>query len=141
MADASASILSALKEKGYRMTSSRQAILKAVLKASKPFSAWEMHGAVAKKGSSTDKVTVYRELQVLEKEGILQSAKFQDGTKRYCLASHGHHHHLICTNCSDVQDVEMEDDLTLIEKKIQKEKKFTVSQHTLEFYGLCSKCA
>lgn len=137
MADASAPILSALKEKGYRMTSSRQAILKAVLKQKKPFSAWELHALV----KDVDKVTVYRELQVLEKEGVLQGAKFQDGTKRYCLASHGHHHHLICTSCSDVQDVEMEDDLTAIEKKIRKEKKFAVTQHTLEFYGLCNKCA
>ena len=133
-------ILSRLRDKGHRMTSARTVIVQAVLGSKKPFSFLEMHVTLTKKGFGIDKVTVYRELQFLEKEKLLQGVKFQDGTKRYCLASSGHHHHLICTKCSDVQDMKMDHELDTIKKKIRREKSFNIQSHALEFHGLCSRC-
>ncbi len=135
-----AEIIASLRKRGYRITPRRKTIASAVTKTTKPFAALEMYALLKRKGVVVDKVTVYRELQFLEKQGVLQGGKFQDGIKRYCLTSNGHHHHLICTKCSDIQDVEMENDLNSIEKKIQKEKSFKIQSHVLEFYGLCSSC-
>lgn len=135
-------ILDSLKGKGRRMTKARKAIVQVLLKSKKPMGALDLHAALLKKGLETNHVTVYREMAFLEKAGIVQGSKFQDGTKRFCLASSGHHHHLICTKCSDVADVDMPcTDLHAMERQLAKKTDFTVKSHSLEFYGLCSRCA
>lgn len=134
-------IIGSLKAKGHRITKARIAIADLLMKHDAPVSAAEVHMLLKKQGLTTNTVTVYRELAFLESEGHLHGVKFNDGTKRYCLASTGHHHHLVCTGCDAVQDIEMDHDLDAIEKQICKEKAFRVQSHALEFYGLCAKCS
>ena len=133
-------LLSRLKQKGYRLTVGRKAIAKLIAGNLKPFSAAELHGMLKKKGQAVDKVSVYRELSVLAKEGIVRSVNFNDGIQRYELADTDHHHHLVCLKCNAIEDVHMDHDLDGMEKKIAKEKKFKVLEHSLEFYGVCRKC-
>lgn len=134
-------ILGKLKANGHKMTHARRAIVNLLLQQNAPVSALEVHAQLQKRKIDVSNVTVYRELAFLEAEGFLQGAMFNDGVKRYCQAEEGHHHHLICTKCETIQDMEMENDLDSIEKKIRKEKSFKVQSHVLEFYGLCSRCA
>ncbi len=133
-------ILVTLRQRGYRTTQTRRAVISLLLRARQPLGALDIYDALGKRSGGKDKVTVYRELAVLEKEGILQGTQFVDGVKRYCLRSMGHHHHLVCLRCRRIQDVEMEHDLDMLEKKISRDKSFTVQSHTLEFYGLCARC-
>lgn len=134
-------ILSLLKKKGHRMTMARRAIVQMIVQAKKPLSAADFHTLLSKKALHPNVVTVYRELAFLEKEGILRSMKLKDGVKRYCNAAAGHHHHLVCTKCDTVADVDMAcDDLQTVEKQLAKKNNFTVKSHSLEFYGLCSRC-
>jgi Fur family ferric uptake transcriptional regulator len=135
------SIIQKLRAKGHKMTHARKAIVEILLRSKAPVSAADVHSLLQKQKVEASNVTVYRELAFLEVEGFLHSDKFKDGVKRYCQASVGHHHHLVCTECNTVQDVEMENDLDSIEKKIHKEKSFKVKSHSLEFYGLCAQCA
>ena len=123
------------------MTLARKNIVRAALHAKKPFSALEMHAMFLGRGHSIDKVTVYRELAFLEEQGILRGLTFKDAVKRYEIVTDSHRHHLICTRCNKVEDVEMENDLNVLERQIEEEKSFRVRSHSLEFYGLCSRCA
>ncbi len=134
-------ILSLLKKKGHRMTMARQAIARMIVRAKKPLSAADIHSLLSKESSHPNLVTVYRELAFLEKEGVLRSMKLKDGVKRYCNAAKGHHHHLVCTNCDTVKDVDMSCyDLHAVERTLAKKNKFSIKSHSLEFYGLCSNC-
>jgi Fur family ferric uptake transcriptional regulator len=135
------SIIQKLRAKGHKMTHARKAVVEVLLRSKAPVSAADVHALLQKQKVEASNVTVYRELAFLEVEGFLHSDKFKDGVKRYCQASVGHHHHIVCTECNTVQDVQMENDLDLIEKKIHKEKSFNVKSHALEFYGLCAQCA
>ncbi|HVW66663.1 MAG TPA: Fur family transcriptional regulator [Candidatus Peribacteraceae bacterium] len=135
-----ASIITALKQKGHRLTQARRAVIGFILTQVKPFSALDVHNALSKKGVKTDKVTVYRELALLASEGFLHDVQFDDGVKRYELAALDHHHHLVCIKCKKIDDIHMEHDLDTIEKTIRKQKKFDVLRHSLEFYGLCARC-
>lgn len=136
------SILTALKQNGHRITAGRKAVVSALATMTTPIGATELHAMLAKKRINVNKVTVYRELAFLEEQGIAIAVTFKDGTKRYEIAdTDHHHHHLICTSCQSVQDVEMAHDLDDVEKKIRKDKSFTVQSHSLEFYGLCKRCA
>jgi Fur family ferric uptake transcriptional regulator len=51
-----------------------------------------------------------------------------------------HHHHLICLRCKYIEMIEISDHLKKQEKQIAKQNKFTIINHSLEFYGYCHKC-
>jgi Fur family transcriptional regulator, ferric uptake regulator len=134
------SLLQYLKDRGYRITAGRMAIVRHVAGTRKPFTAAELQTALKKKGLTANKATAYRELGVLQKEGILRPVTFDDGIQRFELHGDDHHHHLLCEKCGTVEDVHMDNDLDDLEQKISKEKKFMILRHSLEFYGLCAKC-
>ena len=56
-----------------------------------------------------------------------------------------HHHHLFCTNCGDIVDINLskrfEKNVDAEVSKIEKNFNFEIKDHTLELLGLCSKCA
>ena len=66
---------------------------------------------------------------------------------RYELAEEliGHHHHLVCSNCGTMRDVEVPSDLeatldaTL--DRIAKRAGFARVEHRLDLVGLCGECA
>lgn len=134
-------IVEHLREKGHRMTTGRRWIIRIFLQNHKHLTAQDVHAMLSKDSIESNLSTVYRELQFLTEEGILSSVQFADGVQRYELNEDRHHHHLICTNCHAIQEVDMENDLNVIEKKIQQQQKFQVAHHILDFYGLCGKCA
>ena len=133
-------ILLVLRAKGFRMTLARQAIIEVLCLGQKPFSAADIHALVTKRKIGADKVTVYRELEFLQREGIVVCVQFQDRNRRYELSSLEHHHHLICQKCEGVQDIHLDEDLETQERAIAIKMKFKVLRHSLEFFGLCQGC-
>ena len=136
-------IIQSLRENGHRMGKGRRADIATLLKTKQPIAALELHAQLLKAKVSADKVTVYRELKFLSDAGIAHTVNLKDNIQRYEIAPEsGHKHHLVCTTCKTVKDVEMGcDDLHAIEKSIGKKTHFKVRGHSLEFYGLCSRCA
>ena len=136
------SLAGKLRGLGIRMTKGRRSVLAALTKATKPLGAIELHTLLRRKKQAMDKASVYRELQFLAKRDIAHSVTFKDGIERYELAPEsGHKHHLVCTKCKAVEDIEVgHGDLHLLEKSIGRKKKFRVQSHALEFYGLCARC-
>ena len=87
----------------------------------------------------TDPATVFRMMNDFLNKGLTKQIQFQEGKARYELSNKKHHHHLICTSCGKVEEVEG-DFLKQMEGKIYKDKKFRVKDHSLEFFGLCENC-
>ena len=138
--DTVASAAALLKKKGYRRTPIRGALLKVLVKNDAPLSALQLQGLLNRKYPSIHKTTVYRELDVLTKEKIARELHFSDATKRYEIMPVNHHHHLVCLVCEKIEEVELQKDLDTIEKRITKNKKFNIVQHSLEFFGICNAC-
>ncbi|OGH10696.1 MAG: hypothetical protein A3B38_04415 [Candidatus Levybacteria bacterium RIFCSPLOWO2_01_FULL_36_13] len=90
------------------------------------------------KNLKTNKVTVYRTIDFLLQEDLVKRVEFGEGKYRYELQK-DHHHHLICTNCKKIEDVEGEY-LRDLESKIRNKKGFLVKNHSLEFFGICKQC-
>lgn len=90
------------------------------------------------KNLNTNKVTVYRTIEKLYKSGIINRIEFGEGKYRYELQKN-HHHHLICTNCGKIEDVQG-DLLENLQSKINKRNGFLIKSHSLEFFGLCKNC-
>jgi Fur family ferric uptake transcriptional regulator len=89
-----------------------------------------------------DLATIYRSMHLLEKMGMVKRFDFGDGAARFELVGEGddgHHHHLVCTRCSEV--VEIGECFPVeIEKRIAAANGFKAVTHKLEFFGICPDC-
>jgi len=94
--------------------------------------------------------TVYRTLDVLSDIGLVYKFDFGDGRARYELAEGpkgiNHHHHLVCTSCNRVVDYTdfIDEEVELLketEKGLSKKYDFRITNHLIQFYGLCGSCA
>ncbi len=138
----SETIIRRLQIQGERVTLVRRALLEILSAASSPFSAEELQTRLAARRIKINKTTAYRQLENLVRLAVLDEVRLGDRVVRYELASaeDSHHHHLICTACGKIEDVELPGDVSRYEKEIKRRKKFTVLRHSLEFFGLCKKC-
>lgn len=129
-------LLQMLQSKRCRITSARKEICLLLEKTHAPISAEE----ILEKINVAHKTTIYRELAFLEGEGLIQKIEFGDGVRRYERAEMEHHHHLVCIECKKVADVHLAEDLDVQERSIARKTGFKILNHSLEFFGLCSKC-
>lgn len=127
-----------LKKSGYKLTTPRIEIIRK-LTSTKPYSAQELFEILKRQGLDIDLVTAYRTLELFEDLGFIQKIQFEDNVARYELISEDeHHHHLICINCGNVEDVEVDEETLVNQIKIKSE--FKIQRHALEFFGFCLKC-
>lgn len=130
-----------LEAEGFRMTKLRSALLEIFAHEVKPFSADEILTKLQKNNITVHKVTLYRELEVLVAAQIINPIYFHDRISRYEFTEHGHHHHVVCTSCGKVADIEAPDRFNTFEHKIAQQTAFTHIRHSLEFFGLCQNCS
>ena len=137
------------KGRGFRITAAREAILEVLSGAAEHLSAEDVYLGVHANYPNIGLTTVYRTLELLVLVGLVYKLDFGDGRARYELAQGpghiGHHHHLVCTKCSLVVDytdfIDREIELpTLTEKGLSEKFGFTITNHLIQFYGLCPKC-
>lgn len=132
-----------LKVEGYKLTPQRRAILDVIIdNEGKHLSTEEIYDIVKVGCPDIGLATVYRTLQLLEKMKVVCRMNFDDGCNRYELVHHNEdhqHHHLVCINCGSVQEVQG-DLLDALEASIEKKYDFKVTNHSLKFFGYCSKC-
>jgi Fur family transcriptional regulator, ferric uptake regulator len=129
-----------LRRESHKITGPRQAILGLLHQHPHPMTNKEVFEHLPP--GHCDLATVYRSMRLLETMGIVKRFDFGDGVARYELVSEAvddHHHHLICTNCSHV--VEIEDCFPVeLEQRIASRNGFQFITHKLEFFGICPKC-
>jgi Fur family peroxide stress response transcriptional regulator len=82
--------------------------------------------------------TVYRNLHVLAKQGMVRELDFGEGTKRYD-AFLSPHYHFVCEQCGTVKDLEVAP-LEDVNERIQKVVADHIHAHKLDFYGTCASC-
>jgi len=132
-------LISKPKDKSYRFSAVRNFILLSLSKSKKPLSAFDLQKILRLNKLSTNKTTVYRELDFLKNQNSIEEFKLDDGVRRYEVCSN-HHHHTVCLKCRKIKCVKLDKELSEQEKKIEKNNKFKIISHSLEFYGLCHKC-
>lgn len=83
---------------------------------------------------------VIETLDLLVKFGLAEKRDFEGFPSRYEHRHLGEHHdHLICTRCGVIKEFQRPD-LEAQKHKIAQEHGFHHLKHTLQIYGLCSKC-
>lgn len=102
-------------------------------------SAQEVHQLMNRQGERIGLTTIYRALQYLLDEKIVDVLRRDGGEAIYRLCGEDHHHHLVCRNCG--RTVEISDNS--IEKwatKVANEHGFHDVAHSAELFGICSAC-
>jgi len=129
-----------LRAKSRKITGPRRVIIAALEKQAHPLTIREIYQAIGKE--RCDLATIYRSMHMLETMRIVQRFDFGDGVARYELVRHAddeHHHHLICTDCSKVVEIDQcfpEE----LERRIAVGNGFSKITHKLEFFGVCPSC-
>lgn len=103
-------------------------------------SAQDIHAELRGTGKSVGLATVYRHLQLLAANGVIDSLQAADGQTLYrqCRTD-DHHHHLICRACGTSVELEAPP----VEKwaaATAAERGYTEVTHTIEIFGLCPAC-
>lgn len=133
-------ILKKLRELGYRITSQRRIILEAISSSDKYLTPDELHSLIKKKHPSIGRVTVYRTLEMLNKNNLLCRVNIGSAARNYLIKRpREHHHHIICSGCGKVADFNhcLMDRLST---QISEQTSFDIESHIFEVYGLCGEC-
>lgn len=129
-----------LRESARKVTGPRRAILEVLEREEHPQTIREIHEAVG--GECCDIATIYRAMHMLERVGLVKRFDFGDGSARFELIhdhEDGHHHHLVCTGCAKIVEIE-ECFPAELEQRIADGNGFAGISHRLEFFGICPAC-
>jgi Fur family ferric uptake transcriptional regulator len=129
-----------LRRQSRKITGPRQAILNILREQAHPMSNREIFAALPRR--HCDLATVYRSMHLLESMGMVKRFDLGDHVARYELLGEnddGHHHHLVCTRCSEVIEID-ECSMEELEARIAAHNGFKAVTHRLEFFGICPGC-
>lgn len=121
-----------------QITRSQESVLKLLETLDRPLSAQALYTQTRQQNQRIGLATVYRSLEALKLQGLVQSRSAANGESLYSLVKQDQHY-LTCLHCGEsfplescpVHDLEMQ---------LRSSASFKVFYHTLEFFGLCSPC-
>jgi len=131
-------VLSTLKERGYRMTPQRRAIVFEIMQTEGHIAPHELVQKVKDRLPGVNDSTVYRTLDLLEEMGFLSHAHLGRAPS-YHHAGAGDHVHLICARCGVSQGIPEEESAAMKEYVTEKTG-FTPDFTHFAVSGLCAKC-
>ena len=130
-----------LSDNNISITNPRILVLEALLGNKSPITVDEL---LTKLENQVAKSTLYRVLSDLKKINILQEFTNLENQSvvELLLDTDSHHHHLFCSDCGEIIDVEManefEEKLSKEIKRIEKKFNFIIEDHRLELFGKCT---
>ena len=130
-----------LSDNNVSITNPRILVLEALLDNKSPITVDEL---LTKLKDQVAKSTLYRVLSDLKKINILQEFTNLENQSvvELLLDTDSHHHHLFCSDCGEIIDVEManefEEKLSNEIKRIEKKFNFIIEDHRLELFGKCT---
>jgi Fur family transcriptional regulator, ferric uptake regulator len=119
-------------------TRSQEKILSLLKSINQGISAQDIYVELRNRNQNMGLATVYRSLETLKLEGLVQLRTLANGEALYSLTKRDKHH-LTCLQCGTsitISQCPAHD----LEKQLQQVHKFKIFYHTLEFFGLCTQC-
>lgn len=124
-----------LKEKNLKVTPQRLIVLKYLGEHFTHPTTDQIYKDLKTNNPSLSKTTVYNSLEVLEKNGIIQSITISGSELRYDFKQ-GMHHHFLCKKCGRITDI----DFVCPNLGKMLECGHTVEEVHGYFKGVCKKC-
>jgi Fur family transcriptional regulator, ferric uptake regulator len=129
--------LAILREQGLRVSSARRLVLQSLFAGDGPASAEAIAGRT---GPALDLASVYRNLETLERVGIVQHVHLGHGPGLYTLAGAREREYLVCDRCGRVEAVEA-DRLERTRDAIRADFGYEARFTHFPIVGICADCA
>jgi Fur family transcriptional regulator, ferric uptake regulator len=123
-----------------RRTAQQRAVLTAVGSSGRFRTAQQIYSELRTQGARIGLTTVYRSLQRLADEGTIHSVQTMDRQTAYRLCSSKAHHHLVCTKCGAGIEIASSELDRWVEREATS-RGYSRVTHSVEIFGLCSKCS
>ena len=125
-----------LREAGYRAGAARSSVIAFLDAQTCCVGAQEIHAAL---GAQVGLASVYRVLDTLVEQTLVQRVDVGDGVVRFEPVRADHHHHLVCDECGKVErfaDPQLERAIHAVEEK----SGYSVVAHDVVLRGACEEC-
>jgi Fur family peroxide stress response transcriptional regulator len=128
-----------LKERDFRLTPQRLAILKILATSDGHPSVDKIFDQVKQDFPTTSLATVYKTVTLLKELGEVLELGFPDGSNRYDGSKPYPHPHMVCLKCKRISDPDLQsvEELT---REAEQKTGFDILSHRLDFFGLCPDC-
>jgi Fur family ferric uptake transcriptional regulator len=124
---------------GRRLTKQRVIVAEALAAARRALSAQELYERIKPNHPTLGRATVYRALEAQVQDGMASRFERDGHVSAYFACDTEHHHHLVCTRCQRVEDVD-ETVVGPMLASVGRRHDFQVDHAALDFYGLCGSC-
>ena len=134
--------LETLDSAGFRSGGARRAVVELLGRQDCCLTAQQIFDNLRAEGRLVGIATVYRVLDQLSEQGLVQRIDIGAGIARYepALAGGEHHHHLVCRDCGKVEafsDARLERAID----KVAGGLGYSVEEHEVVLTGACADCA
>ncbi len=120
-------------------TRSQEKILTLLKTLNRAISAQQLYIELRTQAQNMGLATVYRSLDALKLEGVVQVRTLPSGEALYSCIQEDQHH-FTCLQCGISIPID-ECPVHELEHSLQYAQKFKIYYHTLEFFGLCDRCS
>jgi Fur family transcriptional regulator, peroxide stress response regulator len=126
----------ACRERGTPVTHQRLAVFRALLESESHPDAETLHRSLRGSHPTLALGTVYKTLEMLQSLGLARAVSSPGPTRRFD-GNQQPHHHLWCTRCGRLRDIELDG---LADIALPSGLGFQVTDVTIQFNGICADC-
>ncbi len=128
-----------VRDRGWRLTPQRRAVTEVLDGEHVHLTAEAVHERARKALPEISLATVYNTLNELVAMGEVLEVPAANGAKRYDPNGHRLHHHLVCTSCGELWDIQAKGASApgLVDAD---RRGFRITGVEIVFRGLCSRC-
>ena len=133
------SAIAVLRAQGLRISAARRMVLQALFAAQEPLSAERIAAEIEEPGIGLDVASVYRNLELLERCGIVRHVHLGHGPGLYALVGESEREYIFCEGCGEVRALapkELDGVREAVRESFGYEARFT----HFPIVGRCPKC-
>ena len=128
-----------LKERNFRLTPQRLAVLKILATSQGHPSVERIYAEVIRDFPTTSLATIYKTITLLKELGEVLELGFGDGSNRYDGNKPFPHPHLVCIRCRKIIDPPV-DALNEMADEMARQTGYQIVSHRFDFFGICPQC-
>ena len=133
-------VADALREAGHRLTTPARLIIEGLFAAEGPISAERLAERAGSGGTALELTSVYRNLERLERLGVVSHVHVGHGAGLYALARGRDREYLVCERCGRVTEVDPAA-LDGVREELHRRFGYEVRFRHFPIHGLCEACA
>jgi len=128
-----------LSAAGERVTRQRLLVANALAADGRQLTADQLYRRLRQHEPGIGRATVFRTLETLVEAGVARRLELDGHVYAYVACLPEHHHHLACTRCGRVEEID-EAYIRPIAERLTREMGFEIDDARLDFYGRCATC-